>query len=181
MVHKVRMPRVDANVEEGAVGAWLKEVGQRVEAGEPLVEIITDKASFELECDVGGVLRGCTASEKSVVPVGYVLALLSDSADEPLPDVTQENEEVMQRHREAMLLGASETEPAAEQRAPSARDSTGGPGAAARLKATPAARHLARQAGVRLQEIPVADGGVIRETDVQEYLRERRPSQERAQ
>ena len=100
MVTKLVFPKFDANIMDGMIGRWLKREGERIEAGEPLVEIITDKAKFDYESPASGILRKIVAIEKSTVPVGYVIALFAD-ADEPLPDVTAENEAALARYREA--------------------------------------------------------------------------------
>jgi len=167
MVFKVRMPKIDANVREGTIGRWLKQPGARLEAGEPLVEIITDKAAFELDSERAGFLRRCVAPDKSVVPVGYVIALVSEDEAEPLPDVSRENEETMRRHKESLLFGAAgpSGQPAPEPHA------HGASAVAARPRATPAARRLARRKGVPLEKLTPPPDGVIREADVLEHLR----------
>jgi len=177
MVHKIRMPKLDANVLEGSIGRWLKAVGEPVRAGEPLVEIITDKAAFELESKHRGFLRACLAPEKSVVPVGFVIALLSEDADEPLPDVRAENDETMKRHRETLLFGAAATGPPAGPH-PAPGEAEGGAPGGSRPRATPAARRLARSKGVRLEDVEPGAGGVVREEDVTRHLRQRDGSQE---
>ncbi|MCK4373999.1 MAG: 2-oxo acid dehydrogenase subunit E2, partial [Candidatus Brocadiae bacterium] len=105
MVFKVRMPRIDANIEEGSIGRWLADCGDPIRAGRPLVEIITDKASFELEAEQGGILRAQVAAEKRVVPVGYVIALIGQDAAEPLPQVEEENEAVLAAYRRKLTAG----------------------------------------------------------------------------
>ncbi len=167
MVFKIRMPRIEANTEEGSIGRWLKAEGEWVEAGEPLVEIITDKATFELESERGGFLRRRVAPQNSVVPTGYVIALLSDEKGGGLPDVTEENEELMRRYRESLLFGAGElTAPEGQGPAEPVRRGS----QAARVRATPAARKLARSEGVRLGEVKAPQDGVIREKDVLAHL-----------
>ncbi len=172
MAFKVRMPRVDANVEEGAVGRWLVGCGESVRAGQPLVEIITDKATFELEADESGVLVRQVAAEKSVVPVGYVIAVLGERSDEPPPDVDAENEAVLEAYRQAVTGGAPSPEPAAQAESGPVR-ATAEPGREG-ASATPAARRLAAQAGLSLQEISQRVGGLVRRQDVEEELRRRR-------
>jgi len=168
MVHKLRMPKIDANVEEGTIGGWLVEVGAKVEPGAALVEIITDKATFELEAEQGGILRSQVAAKKSVVPVGYVIALLADTEDEPLPDVAEENKEAVRRHLESMLLSADGA-PVPDD---SPTDQQG------RSRATPAARRLARREGVSLDQIAAPEGKPIQESDVAAYLRSRDAAKE---
>lgn len=166
------MPRVDANVEEGAIGRWLIGCGERVRAGQPLVEIITDKASFELEADEEGVLRRQVAAEKSVVPVGYVIAVIARDSAEPLPDVDAENEAVLTAYREALISGGA---PADSMPRRSGRGrSAGSSGASEGAVATPAARRLASEAGLSIEEIFHRVHGLVRREDVEDELRRRK-------
>ena len=165
MVHKVRMPRIDPNVEEGTIGMWLTQTGDLVSIGQPLVEIITDKATFELEAEAAGHLRVQVTSQKSVVPVGCVIALVSDGAEEALPDVTEENDAIMQAYRDALLSGTAPSSPAPQ---PAGRTDAG-----SGVKATPAARRLAATAGLSLAELAVG-GSVVRREDVEAELGRRR-------
>ena len=171
MVTKVRMPKVDANVEEAAIGRWLRQVGERIEVGQPLAELVTDKASFELESEHAGFLRRQVATEKSVLPVGYIIALVSDCDDEPLPDMDEENEHVMRRHLDSMLTGSAEPESGPEEAAQRIESPDRAGASIARVKATPTARRRARQEGVRLEDVRPGPGGVIQESDVLDYVR----------
>ena len=166
MVFRVRMPRIDPNVEEGTIGRWLTDRGSEVRAGEPLVEIITDKATFELEAERAGVVRAHVAAEKSVVPVGYVIALISDGPDEPLPDVADENAAVLKAYRESLLAGG--TGPSVEPpQGPAPQADSGAP------RATPAARRLAAREGIPLASIDGGRRAVLRREDVEQELRRR--------
>jgi pyruvate/2-oxoglutarate dehydrogenase complex dihydrolipoamide acyltransferase (E2) component len=164
MITKIRMPRVDANVEEGTIGRWLRSVGDRIAEGTPLVEIITDKATFELEAECGGYLRLQAAPPRSVVPVGYVMALVSSDPDEPVPDVSAENEAAMEAYRAALIGGAapSVSLPAVE---PPAAEPRGG------VRATPAARRLASEHGLSLADLAARAGGVVQLAHVEDEIR----------
>ena len=96
MIRKVKIPKVDANMEEATIGRWLKAEGDVVKSKEPLVELITDKAAFELESPASGVLRKILAREKSVLPAQYVIALIGDGA---LPDVSEYNRRLVEAGR----------------------------------------------------------------------------------
>lgn len=173
MITKITMPKTDANLQEGTIGMWLRQPGEKVAAGEPLVEIITDKANFELESECDGILRMCIAPERSVVPVGYVIALVADSEDEPLPEVAAENEAIMRLHLKAMLFGAEaadETLAAQEASAQAPQQRQPPPG----LRATPAARRLAKKHGVSLAEIAAVVKGPVHKSDVELFLSRRR-------
>lgn len=172
MVLKVRMPRVDANIEEGTIGRWLVACGQPVRAGRPLVEIITDKAAFELEAEQDGVLRAQVAPTKSVVPVGYVIALVGADADEPLPDVADENEVLLVAYRRSLVGGLAQPEGASGDAA--AIENAPAPSVPKATQATPAARRLADETGVSLDDLASRVRGVIRRSDVEDELRRRK-------
>jgi pyruvate dehydrogenase E2 component (dihydrolipoamide acetyltransferase) len=160
LVTKLVFPKFDANIMDGMIGRWLKSEGERVEAGEPLVEIVTDKAKFDYESPIGGMLRKIVATEKSTVPVGYVIALFGE-AEEALPDVSAENEAALARYREALAMARrNKGAVAAPSHAP-----------VERLRATPSARRMAREAGVALEDICLPPGkNVIAEDDVTAHL-----------
>ena len=72
------MPQLGLTMTEGSVTAWLKNVGERVEKGEPLFVVETDKAEMEVESMGSGYLRTIMVDLKQTVPVGTVIATLSD-------------------------------------------------------------------------------------------------------
>jgi pyruvate/2-oxoglutarate dehydrogenase complex dihydrolipoamide acyltransferase (E2) component len=152
----LKVPKLNENMEAAMVGPWAKAVGQRVEKGEVLVELITDKATFELQAGETGVLRVATAAEKSTVPVGYALAVIGES-DEEVPDLERANAALMESYASNLNVSVSA--------APTGR-----------VKATPAARRLARQKGIDLAEVTSALGidGVVDKNAVQKFIRETR-------
>ncbi len=155
MVTLIRLPSLAANIAEATVNAWKHAEGDIVKEGEPLVEIITSKATFELESPATGVLRARLAPAKSVIPIGYVLGIVAEPG-EALPNLTEENEAKMAafRHR---VSGRKRTD-----RVSSA------------VRATPGARRLARQAGIALEEVSCIDGtDIVREEDVRRHLGQR--------
>lgn len=58
---------------------WLKKEGDKVNVGEPLVELETEKVSFELESPAAGIVRKLLAQEAAEVPVGDALCEITDS------------------------------------------------------------------------------------------------------
>jgi len=69
----IEMPQMGESVTEGTVISWLKEVGDRVEEGEPLVEISTDKVDAEVPAPASGTLVSIAVGPDETVPVGTVL------------------------------------------------------------------------------------------------------------
>jgi pyruvate dehydrogenase E2 component (dihydrolipoamide acetyltransferase) len=74
------MPALELAQESGKVLRWLKAPGDRVQKGDPLVEIETDKITTELEAPESGILGEVTAREGDVVPVGQTIARIVESA-----------------------------------------------------------------------------------------------------
>ncbi len=171
MAIKVVIEKVFENMEEATIGKWLKREGDYVNEGEPLVEIITEKVTFEMESPSSGILRRIVAPEKSVVPVGYVIALLG-SKDEPLPDVDEENERLLKRwQREQLSVGGATPATSRVQSLHAGIPSEG----ARRVRATPAARRLAREHGINIEDVANALGvEIVSEADVRRYIDERR-------
>lgn len=90
MPHDVTMPQLGMAQDAGKIVAWLKAAGDPVTKGDALFEVETDKATMEVEAQADGFLTGISAVEGEDVPVGAVIARISDSADEdgPAPKAT---------------------------------------------------------------------------------------------
>jgi len=149
----VHLPQLAANVEDATVGLWKRSEGDAVAAGEPLVEIITSKATFDLESPADGTLLKRIAPTNSIVPVGYVLAVVGDPA-EKVPDVSADNDALMAKFRHKAVAAERSTAP--------------------KIRATPGARRLALESGVDLAKVPTTgSGNPVREEDVKKYLSRR--------
>ncbi len=68
-------------IDEGTVTRWLKRVGDRVEKGEPLVEIETAKATQEVEAPASGVLAEILLAEGETAPVNSALAMIESDRE----------------------------------------------------------------------------------------------------
>ncbi len=66
----ITMPQLGESVTEGRLGRWLKEVGERVEKYDPLVEVETDKVNSEIPSPYAGTLITILVPENTTVPVG---------------------------------------------------------------------------------------------------------------
>jgi pyruvate dehydrogenase E2 component (dihydrolipoamide acetyltransferase) len=83
---EVTMPQMGADMTEGTLVKWFKNVGDAVTRGEIIAEIETDKANVELEAYESGTLLKIVAEEGESVPVGEVIALLG-AENEAAPDI----------------------------------------------------------------------------------------------
>src|SRR5437773_940832 len=79
---EITMPRLSDTMSEGTVGKWLKQPGDKVENGEIIAEIETDKATMELQAFESGTLQKILVPEGQTVPIGQPIALIGDGAAE---------------------------------------------------------------------------------------------------
>ncbi len=159
MIHNVVLEKLDANMEEATVGAWRLAAGETIAVGEPLVELITDKVTFDLESPVGGTLRGAAAAPGSVVPVGYVLCQIGEAEGE-LPEIDAANQALMAAHKAKQAVEIDTGGAAAPRQVRGDR-----------VRATPAARRMAKQHGLELSDVtPAEPGGILSEEDVRRHL-----------
>ena len=76
----ILVPELGESVVEARVARWLKKPGDRVEVGEPVVELETEKIDLEVNADTGGVLTSIKRKEGDDVKIGELLAVLDESA-----------------------------------------------------------------------------------------------------
>jgi pyruvate dehydrogenase E2 component (dihydrolipoamide acetyltransferase) len=149
MATEVKLPRLGQGMESGTIVRWLKAEGDKVEKGEPLYELDTEKVTQEVEAEASGVLLKIAISEGEV-EVGHTIAVIgaqgedvaiSDAAPEMARDGTKEPAapppSVEAPTNGGRQLGVDEV------RAPSE----------GRVKASPLARRIARERGVDLAAV----------------------------
>jgi pyruvate dehydrogenase E2 component (dihydrolipoamide acetyltransferase) len=154
----LQMPKLGLTMQEGTVVEWRCREGQRVHRGEILLLIESEKVEFEVEAPSEGVVRAVVIPEATTVPCGEILAVLTETEEEPL-DV----DAFLAEHREA-ARAAAPTSPsvASKPRAKGSRRAGESP------RASPRARKLADQEGVTLAGLEGSGpGGRITEKDVE--------------
>jgi pyruvate dehydrogenase E2 component (dihydrolipoamide acetyltransferase) len=78
---EIVMPRLSDSMEEGTILQWIKQVGDEVAIGDELVEIETDKANMAYESDVAGTLTEVLAQEGDTLPIGTPIAVVGDAVE----------------------------------------------------------------------------------------------------
>ena len=78
---EVVLPALGESVTEGTVTRWLKNVGDRIEVDEPLLEVSTDKVDTEVPSPVAGILEEILVHEDETAEVGAVLARIGEGKD----------------------------------------------------------------------------------------------------
>jgi pyruvate dehydrogenase E2 component (dihydrolipoamide acetyltransferase) len=172
-VIEITMPKLSDSMEEGTILTWLKADGEKVEDGEDLVELETDKATVTYPAEASGVLR-IVAEEGTSLPVGATIARLAvagqatPNAGLPGPDA----DVVL-----TVPIADSGKPPAASTRvdltAPAATVVTGnGSASPATVRATPLARRVAMAHSVSLADVTgtgplgrITRGDVLRTAD----------------
>ncbi|MFZ2951008.1 MAG: dihydrolipoamide acetyltransferase family protein [Desulfuromonadaceae bacterium] len=90
MATEITMPKLSDTMTEGQLGAWRKSVGERIERGDVIAEVETDKATMDLEAFSSGILLEQRVQAGELVPVGTVIGLIGE-AGEALPHPPQTN------------------------------------------------------------------------------------------
>lgn len=81
MATEIKMPQLGLTMEEGTVERWLKSVGDEIKAGEPILEITTDKLTNEVEAETDGILLKIVADEGTDVPVQGILGYIGQAGE----------------------------------------------------------------------------------------------------
>lgn len=161
MIAKIIMPKLGLTMEDGIIERWLKKEGEKVEKGDPLAEITTDKATFEQESTATGFLRKILFPEGSTVPVNQVIAYLADSMEERIPEeksrIVKEKLRVYHDEAEKEKIGP----PVAEE-------------ISGKIKVSPLAKKIAKERQIDLSRVKGSGpGGRIIERDVLAFREEK--------
>ena len=169
------MPRLSDTMEEGTIARWVKQPGDKVERGDILAEIETDKAVMELEAYDPGVLEQILVNEGETVPIGQPIAMVgTGEGGAAAPAAAKPAAE--EQPKAAPAAEAPPAAPAGAAPAPSGNGAAApapAPAAAGqRVKASPLARAIASEHGIDLASVKGSgpNGRVVRE-DVMAIVR----------
>jgi pyruvate dehydrogenase E2 component (dihydrolipoamide acetyltransferase) len=183
----VAMPKMSDTMEEGVIASWQKKVGDKVESGDILAEVETDKATMELESYEDGTLLYIGVEEGGSVAIDGVIAIIGEEG--------ADYEKLLKAHTSGKKEGgkaeedkpeAKDTDPpkgsAEEKTAPEATPThaetpTATPTDGGRIKASPLAKKMAEEKGFNLTQIPGSgDNGRIVKRDVENYTPAAQPA-----
>lgn len=197
MAEKIEMPKLSDTMEEGVIASWNVKEGDKVESGDVIAEVETDKATMEVEVFDAGTILKILVNEGDAVPLGGTMAIIGEEGedisdllegDEKEDEKESEEKEAETKSEEASASENGESkkeafdpilgdidkkkEPADEKEEPS--DSTEDDG---RIKASPLARNMAKEKGINLSDVKGSgpDGRVIKK-DIEEYEPSEEPS-----
>jgi pyruvate dehydrogenase E2 component (dihydrolipoamide acetyltransferase) len=148
MIHELSMPALSSTMETGKIVTWLKNPGDRVEKGENILVVESDKADMDVESFHSGILASILVPAGASAPVGAPIALIAES-----------EAEVAQAQEKAKALSAGAAPVAPPPAAPSASPApapTPAPqngSGSQRIVASPRAKKLAESLGIDLRTV----------------------------
>ncbi|MCM8772485.1 MAG: 2-oxo acid dehydrogenase subunit E2 [Candidatus Omnitrophica bacterium] len=159
MKREIIMPKLGETMEEGYIVSWRKNEGDRVEKGEILFEVMSDKTNFEVESPYSGYLRKILyQAGDQPIPVTTVIAYITDTPDEPI-EIEKTEEEKKEKIKEEFEVRVEEKEKEIKVEEKE------------RIKISPLARKLAEEYNVDITKIKGSGPeGRIEKRDILEYL-----------
>jgi len=130
----VIMPKFEMSQETAIVVEWLKQEGEEVKKGEPLLTVETDKVTMDVEAPATGILAGVQAAPGQVVPVTQVIAYILAPGERLDESASRRVSAEQIANRESQITAAPITPAPLPER----------------VRATPVARRIARERGVNL-------------------------------
>ncbi|AYN66798.1 pyruvate dehydrogenase complex dihydrolipoamide acetyltransferase [Euzebyella marina] len=161
-VEVVKMPRLSDTMEEGTVASWLKKVGDKVEEGEILAEIETDKATMEFESFYSGTLLYIGIQEGESSPVDAVLAVIGPEGTD-VDAVLNSKPSSGKKEKKSEEPKKEEAKEATKEEAKPVNDGK-------RIFASPLAKKMAADKGIDLSEVSGSgDNGRIIKKDIENF------------
>lgn len=179
---EIHVPELGESVADATVGRWLKQEGDEVKSGEPLVELETDKINFEVEAEQDGVLESIAKGEGETVNVGEVIGTIgegsaggSDAGAAPQAGSAEgaEGAESGTTSSGGAPPAVSEAEETKSEEGDAGGEETNG------HRASPSVRKLAQEYGIDLSGLSGSgSGGRVTRDDVERAIREQqRPAE----
>jgi pyruvate dehydrogenase E2 component (dihydrolipoamide acetyltransferase) len=141
MATELKVPTLGMDMEEATIVRWLVEEGAEVKKGDPVLEIDTDKTSFEIEAPADGAIQALRGEAGDTLPVGATLAYVTAPGEDFLEPQEESHTEEVKPERTA--------EVPKHQTVPVSADSEDG----RRIRASPAARRAAAEMGVSIENV----------------------------
>lgn len=149
MATELKVPTLGMDMEEATILRWMVEEGAAVEKGDPVLEIETDKTSFEVEANGDGEIRNLRGEEGEALPVGAVLAYIASPGEEAPTHEEPEKETQASENGEVEVANSEEK----VNREPVETASPEPNGDRRRVRASPAARRAAEERGFELEDV----------------------------
>jgi len=174
---ELKLPKMGESVAEATLTSWLKDVGDSIEADEPVLEIATDKVDSEVPSEVDGKLIEKRFEVDEVIKVGEVIAIIETEGEESNASEGDANtEESPQPKSDNIKENAQEAE-ALMQKAENTVKSESQDFSDAKRFYSPLVKNIAKEEGISLDELEKIDGtgkdGRVTKDDMLAYLENR--------
>ncbi|MGP4073579.1 2-oxoglutarate dehydrogenase complex dihydrolipoyllysine-residue succinyltransferase [Piscibacillus sp. B03] len=164
---EIVVPELAESITEGTVAEWLVSKGDKVEKGDPVVELETDKVNVEVNSDFSGVIAEILVEEGDDVEVGDVIAKVDESGEAAGSDDSGDSSDAEQKE-EKKEEPKKEEKSEAKEESPQTDEEGESDNKADQPVASPATRKRARELGIDLSEIKPKDPvGRISKEDVE--------------
>lgn len=161
-----KLPDIGEGVAEGEIVRWIVNEGDAIAEDDPMVEVMTDKATVEITSPVTGSVAKILVEEGAVVPVHSVIVQLESSDDAGIPAPAAAPAPSPSPAPAAPAPASSAPAPASSAPAAPASGNRGG-----KILAAPATRKLARESGIELAAVTGSGPrGRVTKADVEAYL-----------
>jgi 2-oxoisovalerate dehydrogenase E2 component (dihydrolipoyl transacylase) len=172
------LPDIGEGIAEAEIVAWHVKVGDRIEEDGRIADMMTDKATVEMESPVSGVIRKVAGAEGDVIAIGSMLVEIeTEGEDAPVVESAPAPEVIEAETPKAPPVEAAAPAPApsAAPVAPKAASGDGplpsqGSESGEKVLASPVVRQRARDLGIDLAKVRPAEGNRIRHADLDAYL-----------
>src|SRR5438128_1397054 len=170
---EITMPRLSDTMEEGTIARWLKKPGDKVNKGDILGEIETDKATMDLEAYETGVLEQILVQEGETVPIGQAIAIVGTGAGATQASAPKQEQAAKAAQPSATSTATAQPPPAVSTEREGV--AAGGSGDGTAVKASPLARRIAEEHSIDLRQVPgTGPGGRIVRDDIEDILEQQR-------
>jgi len=167
-----KLPDIGEGIAEAEIVAWHVAVGDRIEEDQPLADMMTDKATVEMESPVAGIVTAVAGEAGDVIAIGSMLVEIQTETEGDAADEVRE-----QGKAEPEAVAAPEPSPPPQMQpaknmadvVPVQSSAVVEPESVQKITASPAVRARARDLGVDLNDVK-ASGGHIRHADLDAYL-----------
>ncbi|RED23845.1 2-oxoglutarate dehydrogenase E2 component (dihydrolipoamide succinyltransferase) [Flavobacterium cutihirudinis] len=164
---ELKLPKMGESVAEATITNWLKEVGDKIEADEAVLEIATDKVDSEVPSEVSGILIEQLFGKDDLVQVGQTIAIIETEGDAPVANTTAEVEVPVEAAEIEKTIEAVQEVVAAPQ------DFSGSD-----KFFSPLVKNIAKEEGVSVAELESISGsgkdGRVTKEDILKYIEDRK-------
>ena len=189
MAIKIEMPKLSDTMEEGVIASWNVEEGDKVEAGDIIAEVETDKATMEVEAFDEGTVLKILVEAGDAVPLGGLMAVLGEEGED-ISDILEsagssdsgssedtEEDSVSDTETKEETSGGNATLTSPRSETSSDKNGSSSKTEDGRIKATPLARKMAEDKGIELSRVDGSGpNGRIIKADIENYKETAQPA-----